>query len=808
MKKIPLILSSLALVAGGYFVVRACGGGYEGETVRYNIFNNDVDENTNLSPFYFTTEFLDATPDEAGQRRGINNNALEWAAATGLTAADTAHIRRVVYERTEKDAQRWVTNIAKGTPDPREPKSVFMQAVTKNPALKNVPAYLAFAKRCEGATHTYTESNDWPEKPKAIKAYSALITEGTKMYAAETNDFLKQRLGYQIVMLNRYNADWKGCKTAFEKYVANTSTKSVTYWWAMAHYATAHYFLGDAPKANYLLAQVFANDDYKKSRMHFGFDTEITEKSMAFCKNNAEKMAVLSLSAMKKHDRALYEMQQIAVLDANEPMLATLLIREVNKVEDWVLSPRMIGLGTATSSTQETERNEQYKGVTDYKLIEELNKKDDAAYSKALSSWVSGQIGKVKNAALWNVAAAHLAFINQDFAQAETFLKQAEKTKTPLSKALQTQIHLTRIMARMSFDPKNGMSDADLLAELKWMRAERDANMGKVVAKSPDETYYYDLSPAQSRYSEWMLAMAERAGAQKNTLKQMLFLAQAQTPYSTPDGGYANNTDAWTYRLDGLHGTAAMEEVIAYANENSTDELHKILAQPLKKHVNRLWDMLGTKYLREDKLEQSLAIYQKIPKTWFAEKISGYTIYDSFLSADPFWIGDMTLSDKLEKYDRAAFVSQLIALKKTAKTDKKMDKQAALAAYQIGAAYYNMHAGNAWARCDYWWSGGATHEAFEFGADKTMMLKRAKTAFEQAANLSTDRGFRAVCVRMQAECQWHEALSKYTYSSNKDAPTLAEQPLAQSFKTTFGAAIYKGLMESCDDWAMHLRGGK
>ena len=186
-------------------------------------------------------------------------------------------------------------------------------------------------------------------------------------------------------------------------------------------------------------------------------------------------------------------------------------------------------------------------------------------------------------------------------------------------------------------------------------------------------------------------------------------------------------------------------------------------------------------------------------------------IYDEYLKDDPFWISGMTLNEKLNKYDRAEFVIQLLSLKKTAKSDgkgdKKVDKKAALAAYQVGSAYYNMHCGNAWARCDYWWSGGAVHEAHEFGADKTIMLKRAKAAFEQAANLSTDKGFRAICVRMQAECQWYEALNKYSNSSTGDAPTLAEQPLAKSFETAFGAAMHKGLMESCDDWAMHLRGG-
>jgi hypothetical protein len=544
--------------------------------------------------------------------------------------------------------------------------------------------------------------------------------------------------------------------------------------------------------------------------MHFGFDTDITEKSMSFCKNDNEKMAVLSLSAMKKNSRALYELQQIAAIDPNDAMLATLLVREVNKVEDWVLSPRMIGLGTATNSLPSAEYDKKYEGVSNYNLIAELNKKDDAVYGKAIYTWVAGQIAgnKVKNMPLWNVAAAHLAFINQDFAQAENFLKKAENTKTAIPKALQTQIHLTRIMSNMNFDLKNGMTDDALLTELKWLQAERDANSGKVVAKTPDEYSSYDILPAKAHYSQWMLAMAERAGAQKNYVKQALFLAQAEVPYDTPDGNFSQNGDAWIYRLDAEHGTNTMEELIAYATENPKNDLQKSLAAPIKRHVNRLWDFVGTKYYREDKLEQALAAYQKIPKTWFAQAQSGYMIYDEYLKNDPFWVGEYRLGTP-KKYDRAEFITQLIAFKKAAVSDKKTDKKAALAAYQVGAAYFNTQYGNAWARSHYWLSGSMPEDiAYEYKTLNNNTLARAKAAFEQAANLSTEKRFKALCTRMVGECEWYIALEKYDVSKQKDAPTLAEQPTIQNFKTAFGGLMYKGLVESCDDWQMHLEGGK
>ena len=65
----------------------------------------------------------------------------------------------------------------------------------------------------------------------------------------------------------------------------------------------------------------------------------------------------MSLGALKREDKTLNLLAQIATIAPQSPTLTTLLVREINKVEDWVLSPQIIGLGTGSSSLSETEQN-------------------------------------------------------------------------------------------------------------------------------------------------------------------------------------------------------------------------------------------------------------------------------------------------------------------------------------------------------------------------------------------------------------------------------------------------------------------
>lgn len=788
--------ATVGVATAAYFTAYACGYDPLGEDLRYSLFDAKTSEHPSLAPFYFTTDFAYNIDNSAGLARGKEQNVAEWATYAKLPT--TAGIAEVVYDWDIETTKKWLTNFKKGIAGNTNAFASKL-AETNNSAAAN---YLVFAKSCEQSSQKY--SDDWESaKPLASDKYDARISQARALFQQETDPFLKQRYGYQLVMLLRYKTDWAACVKAFDDCVAPYGDKTVVYWWALAHKATATYFTGEKEKADYYFAQVFAHDDAKKARMNQGYEATNLKKSLGFCKNNDEKAALYTLDAIHSPGRTLENLQKVFDYTPANPDLDVLLVREVNKIEDWVLTPRITGSGPANDVETRADLPEAKQENIDYRILQLANAKSDEAYTAEVFMWVktTANSAKLHNPALWQTAAAHLALILGNYAEAKTALTLAEKAKekTP---AIAKQIHLTGIMARLNFDLAGEMSHDELYKDLVWMRKQRNEE------KKEDNLGYSQ----NTDYNRWIAALATRADEQKNIPLAALFYAESQNYISKgwDSGSYYN--DGFIYYLDRNGTPDQVEAVISMITAQQKDNLIKLLTDSLGKHTNRLTDVLGTKYLREDKLEKAVAAYESIPKEWFKEKKCGYQIYDNYLREDPFWVG--VQEGKKLRYSRKGYVLRLMGLKEEAKDPTKNQ---AWAQYQIANAYYNAsYYGNAWARSRYWWSSYASTQngiAHEDSDDREYYTaKRAKIAYQAAAELATNKAFKALCLRMVATCQLHELgyndlVGASNYDENKKEFTIEETVAGRDLKKNY-SEFYKKLLGDCAGWTAFLQKGK
>ena len=789
--------ASLTVATAAYFAATACGYDPIGEEVRYSLFDSKTSQNPSLAPFYFTTNFAYNIDNSAGLARGKQQNIAEWAAYAKLPT--TTGIAEVVYDWDIATTKIWLGNFKKGAAVGNNNAFAAKLAETNNLA---AATYLHFAKTCEQSSQKY--SDDWSEaaKPLPTDKYDAVISQARTSFQKENDPFLKQRYGYQLVMLLRYKTDWAACVKAFDDCVAPYGDKTVVYWWALAHKATATYFTGEKEKADYYFAQVFAHDDAKKARMNQGYEATNIKKSLEFCKNNDEKAALYTLDAIHSPGRTIENLQKVLDYTPANPDLDVLLVREVNKVEDWVLTPRITGSSPANDVEIRDDVPQVSDATLDYKILEIANLKSDEAYTAKVFTWVktTASSPKLHNPALWHTAAAHLALILGNYEEAKTALALAEKAKgkTP---AIDKQIHLTGIMARLNFDITGEMSHDELYKDLVWMRKQRDESK-----QGNDDGYNQNTD-----YNRWIAALATRADEQKNIPLAALFYAESQN-YVSKGWDSGTNNDGFIYYLDRNGTSDHVEAVISMITAQQKDNLIKLLTDSLAKRVNRLTDVLGTKYLREDKLEKAVAAYESIPKEWFKEKKCGYQIYDKYLHEDPFWVG--VQDEKKLRYSRKGYVLRLMGLKEEVKDPTKNQ---AWAQYQVANAYYNIsYHGNAWARSRYWWSvypsihNGIAHEDQEDRDYYT--AKRAKTAYQAAAELAKDKAFKALCLRMVATCQLHELsyndiVRAYNYDEDKKGFQLDKTLAAVDLKKNY-AEFYKKLMGDCTGWAAFLQKGK
>ena len=781
----PLFI--LVFAAAGY-IAYACTDSESGEAIRYTLFSPKTAERDNLEPFYFSTEFLNWTGTEENIDASQNKNVDEWVAALD-NKYTAAALKPLIYAPAGATA---------GSIDKKNATLLAMQK-----SHKAMYDYLLFAKECENANFV-EYVNSWDEKPKDDKAKIALqkklIASATASGAAATNEFLKTRYAYQLVLLNRYSSNWKGTIAAFDA-IKNTNT--IAYWWAMHHKATALYNLGDTTQADYVLAQVFANDDLKKTRMYEGYTGNNFDKILSYCKNTNEKAAVYTLSGLHNPGENLDGLKQMIALAPEGKAIETLLLREVNKLEDWILTNRMTGYGAQLYPNNNYDYS---RGEVDYAKVNAENRVKDTRYAKEVAAWVAAQMNnpKLRTPALWATVNAYLSFVTEDYAAAQALLAKAEQTKG-LTPELKDQIAITRIVCNMNIAPDGIPNQAALLADIAWFDKKLQVKNTKkeVISKG----YGYGITPAQKMHGQWMLALAERCRTVGNITWATLFEARATSCY-TSSGLWTTQNDGWFYNLDTKNKVSEVEKVIAILEKKDKTPLEKLMTDSIHLSINRLYDLAGTKYLRVDNLDKAAEYYNKIPATWWSKEKAGYDIYDDYIKNKSVFVVEQTSKRDKVFANKTEVLETLLAVKKLA------DAGDAKAMYRMGNAYYNMSFyGNAWAMTHYWWTrNGYESNTFEDPKSENYLRNtRARNWYTKArdAATATNPKFAALCQRMIAQCELGETYAKkgekngYLYLDDdevKMSNMLAVKVLKKDYKS-----FSKELLGNCSGWSDFLK---
>ena len=124
------------------------------------------------------------------------------------------------------------------------------------------------------------------------------------------------------------------------------------------------------------MALVFDRCDDKKLRMAMVFNKNksIVDKTLAMAKSPQEKAAILTMTIVNNPGRTLNTVLEIEKLDPDYYALDFLLLREINKLEDWILTPSL------TLSKPTLSPNKEWRsGPEDYL---QKNYEKDRAYLK------------------------------------------------------------------------------------------------------------------------------------------------------------------------------------------------------------------------------------------------------------------------------------------------------------------------------------------------------------------------------------------------------------------------------------------
>jgi hypothetical protein len=732
-KYILCTVSLLSLLLFPRKMSSSCSWWPDGEEFRISMFLPLTPSVQHYRSFIFTTDYLYDYSSWEADNRVYMQNSVEWKHELGRKVKED-HIYTILYETDPKAFAKALDRRIRRQPDSlRLDTNTFIKALLK-PAKKELLNYLVFSKRCE---QLILHPDPWQEHYPDTNAMRQLILEGIKRRQEAKTPFLQARYGFQLVKLSRNIDRMEDCIRYHHDWVAPVAGSSVVKYWSMAHVASALKALGKIGEANYMYSKVFDGTDDRKIASYEGFDVDQLEAALALAKNTHERVTMLALKELKNPGRSLSGIQEIYRLSPEEEVLDILLLREVNKLEDWIFTEPLTGFTPAIA---------ELSGIAG--TPEEINYRKDLTYVRKLRAFTGEALksGKVKSRDLWTLTSAYLALLGEENALAAGSLAASGKLIAADSK-LAVQLHLCRIMllVRESAGITRQLEN-ELARELFWLE------------KNTSAEYSGDLK------EQVLLFLSERYQKEGNIARAALCRFRNGVLYKSNRGyGYAGDyfdfldryasvadVDSFLIVLSGRRSSLFEKFLLERTVQGRDEWMEYREEEAADMRTNRLLDLKGTLLLREDRPEEALKVFSAIPGDFWKREV-----YGMYLSANPFY-ADYIDSHRASVHDTVAYTKPEMIRKLLEYRDgaEAGGKEAAKSAWHLANAYYNMtYYGNSWLMINYHWSlhDGPEESPLDYERDY-YGCRKAKELYLRAMNLAGPE-LAAKCCLMAARCE-------------------------------------------------------
>lgn len=632
-----------------------CGFNLHGEDIRVYLFSPTAGEASDFTPFFYTSRFLN---DEHYDVRQIpNENLDEWYFYFDEKISKN-EIKELIYNTSYES----LNSLAKSTMYNGNNlcNNELADYIDSN-GLVGVARYLAFTKRTENLIY---ESDPWETKDFDLELIKEHINEGKKRVDEEKDLMLKQRYAYHVVVMMRYTGEFDEAVSFYNKIFPeiNSKDESVIKNWALFHIAFCQEQLGSENDSHLNYARVFMNCHAKKSWIYSNISRESALSVLDEARNDSDKYAVYAYSEFKNPGRAYDGLKKLSVLNPNTVIFKTLMIREVNKIEDWILTRRYTEYDPAIMhwSWGRTKVTENYK--SDFKYLEKII----GFVEKLLLN------NKLENKGIYELMLAHLYFVHESPEMSLIYLNRAEKNiKNPYEKH---QLRMTRILIRILFS-----NEYDITFENKIWSDLKEMSNDDVYMKNRDKNI-----------SNLMLALQQAYHSEGEYDRAALFMVWAsERDWGDGDFRYWTYLDPFFY-LDKYASVEQVKEFYNIYTSGNKSELESFLFENYDYSKDRYWDLIGTKYLRADNLEKALESYKKVPAEFWSTEFY-YSEYLARNLFDPEYDAIYDLREENVNNDfvnKAFLVDELIKKKKAHKKSKGIKR--ARFAFDLGNAYYNL----------------------------------------------------------------------------------------------------------------------
>ncbi|MEX8549221.1 MAG: hypothetical protein V5804_16595 [Mucilaginibacter sp.] len=343
---VSFVLAYFANVA----VDLACGGEIDPYDYYISFYHNNLQGEKGYGSFYFTNYQYLFDEEEPASEKDIN--ADEWAAYL-RNPVKTADVKKAMYgldSAGNAAVNQQLLGGKRSMPDSLQ-RNTFLDALS---LARNQRAlqYYRFAKEVEPiANFSY---NLWEPTPVDTLGLRNAAEKALGFASAEKDAFLKLRYAYQAQRLFHYGKDFEKAKQVYARFINPNPSKSHVQGWALALKAGEERRLGDTLQSAYLFSKVFA--DYPKRRVqayrNYHYINVKADNVLQLAKTDAEKAVIYAIDGFGKPEIGMDDLEKVYQFQPNSPMVGVLLVREVNKLEEYYLTNRLNNLTDSAARSQ------------------------------------------------------------------------------------------------------------------------------------------------------------------------------------------------------------------------------------------------------------------------------------------------------------------------------------------------------------------------------------------------------------------------------------------------------------------------
>lgn len=764
-------------------IIWACGFYPYGESVRFSFLNPDNFPYRNYASFYYSS--LSFSQSDISGPSGQDNEKLWNQYCKGNIDLDD--INRVLEEYSYSDIK----------PDIQNTFLTYLYNQKDTEAI----AYLKFAKNCE-------YFNTWQDDPwernesTVIVKRNNLLHKAVSLIERAVHKDIKKRYAFLALRLAFYQKDFHTVNTVYDRYFNVKKTENIVDIWAL-------YFKAIAEKnkalANLYFAKVFAKCPEKRFVSWQYFSSKIPQTEvLKYAENSSERAAVLLLYGIYNPERNLENLKKMYAEDKGSEGLGFLLLREMGKLEDWIFTPYYTLFDPST-------RELSYWGgdVSENKSVQQVMERSetDRIYARKVLDFINTvDFSEVKTPEVWKFAKAELLWMTRNYSGSIdqiTGLKKILPSASPIHKDLD-KLKVLNIFAAQ----KHGNAVIPEITKETIIKNKTDQPF--IFALGRELEYLGNTDDAALLYV--CLEGSNREGSS-------IFYKSVKNRNKT----YGDFFSDYFEYFDAVYTPEQLKSFISKIQRLKTDgdPFYRNYHQLKSAQINMLYDLLGTKYIRENQLEPALEIFSKLGEgyfdaqynVWQREDKEYYTRAGKVFYKNPFYHLRYT-PDFMEEKDKIKLSKITITQKLIeyiAKADDPKEKDRDYYYFLVANCYYNMtQYGNAWMMKRYALSSSGNFSIRDDNEEFNAVNKANFYYGKALANAKTQK-FRALCLRMQGRCENYRLdyekdknidylIHSDSYEEDRLQKNRYYKDLGNKYKDQ-----YSDLMSGCDFFASYFK---